>query len=479
MGGGGGGVGWGGGGGVGWGVGHGDGDGDGDGESSGTSGSSGSEMACDANDGQPDPENCVEVPDLFCVAGSCADCRSAAADASCALLSADTGACRDDGRCVQCTTENDDACQGQTPICDGGDNSCRGCVDHDECTAACDLATGECMPDDKIWYVEQMDSGCHDSTATGDAADPFCGIGFAISRIEDDSKGTIIIVDDGDGWEDDLQIDGKRTVAILAEKRATFSAATEEAPAILVEDGATLYLVNAKVRHMASGDDGDPDDEMAIQCRYAAMWLDDVRVQDTEGLGVSSEECNVTIENSRVQECEGGGVRFDGGELSMYNTLISENGDNSINVSTPAIYLNDMEHVEIVYCTVADNEAHDDHEGAVSLDCGPRENRGEIRNSIFVADDGDSLDSEACPNDALEFGFNAVDDDAFDDAPNKGVGDYDPEMFTGNFQLDTNKDDYKQLEDIAHWAHGDPEKDINGTARPQDQAGYPGIDEPA
>ena len=86
-----------------------------------------------------------------------------------ACVDADTTSCMEDyadtpvcepatGECVQCTSDNTEACSADTPACDAG--VCVPCDEHDQCPAsACDMSSGACMSDADVWWVDSSAAG--------------------------------------------------------------------------------------------------------------------------------------------------------------------------------------------------------------------------------------------------------------------------------------------------------------------------------
>ncbi|QQR89403.1 MAG: hypothetical protein IPJ88_14530 [Myxococcales bacterium] len=72
------------------------------------------------------------------------------------------------GNCVECTLDDQNACDGSTPICDSGSNACQGCTDDAECitrfgaSQVCDTSTGEC-------YSTAGDAGVMSDSGVDDA----------------------------------------------------------------------------------------------------------------------------------------------------------------------------------------------------------------------------------------------------------------------------------------------------------------------
>ena len=81
----------------------------------------------------------------------------------------------------------------------------------------------------------------------------------------------------------------------------------------------------------------------------------------------------------------------------------------------------------------------------------------------------------------LMMSYNAMDANNFASGTNKAVGAYNAAFFQSPAQGDMtlSAPPLTPYGDVALWVDGDPELDIEGTARPTDGSlGYAGIDEP-
>ncbi|HEY1818260.1 MAG TPA: choice-of-anchor Q domain-containing protein [Kofleriaceae bacterium] len=85
--------------------------------------------------------------------------------------------CATSGACVACLT--DSMCSGNTPICDGSANACRGCEADTECTSGVCLASnGTCADPASIVYVRDDGNDVGDCTATS----PCLTLSYAFSK---------------------------------------------------------------------------------------------------------------------------------------------------------------------------------------------------------------------------------------------------------------------------------------------------------
>ena len=144
-----------------------------------------------------------ECPDgmPFCVGMVCVTCDATDdPDASCADLDDTTPVCSG-SECVQCSDANDGACEGTTPICDAGTNTCVGCSFHSDCPdSACKIDTGECFDPADVSTVDanNLQSAIDGVAAGGDA---------------------VFMVDGSTDLEHSITIDGNKAIALLRADR--------------------------------------------------------------------------------------------------------------------------------------------------------------------------------------------------------------------------------------------------------------------
>ncbi len=158
-----------------------------------------------------DDDECGTGDELeaFCVDNVCTHCgMTDDPDAACASTYPGTPVCVVD-QCVQCSAQNDSACQDDTPICDDDNNACIGCSDHAQCPdTACDLSTGACIQGDVFHVDGDGMPGQNGITHTSivDAYDALNGDGVIfIHAIAGDVN-----------YQEFLPFDQNRTVAFLA-----------------------------------------------------------------------------------------------------------------------------------------------------------------------------------------------------------------------------------------------------------------------
>jgi hypothetical protein len=166
--------------------------------------------------------------------GSCqpqSECRS---DLDCM---APNGLCdTTKGMCVPCTPANATACVDTTPVC-GGDDRCRACAAHDECSSNACLLDGSCAMERDVAYVAPGGSG---NTCGRDSP---CGTLAAALAI-----GTPVIKMAAGLVKDNqtTTIDG-RAVTIVAEPGAVLSRDGEGVVLEIKNDGADVQISDLEI----------------------------------------------------------------------------------------------------------------------------------------------------------------------------------------------------------------------------------------
>ena len=294
----------------------------------------------------------------FCSAGTCVSCSDLPdPDLACTTESPDTPLCIDQVGCVQCTEARNETCSGTTPICDTALFECVPCTYHDQCTTACNLDTGECMPDDPAVWVRPEAVNCS-PTAAGNFDLPFCTLTQAVDVIVNDNDGIgTIWLDDSVEPHEGVSIPSGATIAIIGPDPAVRPQIDPGSARALdvTEPGARLYVENVLV--------GGGIYEVIVIDGESSVWLDRTEVVGNLGQAID--------------------IRS-GAVVHLRNTIVASNGRNS-NIRAP-IYVSDAE-VHAVYTTVADNGSS----SVDSIEC-VGTNTVEVRNSIVVARDAASID---------------------------------------------------------------------------------------
>ena len=419
-------------------------------------GASTGEPACLAPDGTPD--DACESPTPLCLAGECVGC-DALGDAGCGMVEA------------------------TTPICDLESGACLPCVEHDQCeTGACVLSSGACVAETNRLYVD-ITADC--DTADGTLEAPLCTITSAMNTVESqpgEEPWAIFVAGAALPYAESLSWPSDHPLAIIGPSEGLGVEIQGGDPAVSVAGGGELNLARLVIE---TGPDG-----LGLQCFYAGaptrLGADELFV----GGGVVL-DCDVIARRTRINGggtpnvvsgsllFEDGEVAFNGlriedaavvtlrrslvrgtidvlgGELTAQNVFLAEETGGVI----PPAFLNVTGGgtVDLVYSSVL-TEFTCDGTGPTS-----------IRNSIVVP--------MACPSTSIDFSAVNIGVDQ-----GEGNAQLFPEML-GDVFLPGDLHVFFEapvITELAVWLDGDPETDIDGDLRPNEDGArdYAGADVP-
>lgn len=336
------------------------------------------------------------------------ECVPCSSDEQCADRDVGLPACRADGQCVACTPSNASGCVDSTPVCNAATNECEGCTFHEQCEGtACEIATGACFTDACV--VEVDGDGGADYESIGDAVADGC---------------VVVVRDAAGGYPEEVTIAGGISVAILAADGASPilpGAVGSGQPALEITGGATVYVQGLRING-----------------------------NDMGGVGVEVDAATAYFDRTTVGGNAGGGITFsNAAEGHLRNCFVG--GD----VSDIAAVDVAGSTVEILYSTLGAGFG-----SAAALRCdGPAS--VDVRNSLLVArTDDPEVD---CSTNSLETSATEAD-----------VGDMNTNWFTaggfaaGNFHLSLLAP--AAILTAGEWRTGDPSTDIDGDARPGEDA---------
>ncbi len=369
----------------------------------------------------------------WCVDGACVGC-----DGDGAGTGAEVDPLRPvcaGGACVQCAEGQPEVCANLGLACDAETNSCVPCEAHADCgDAGCNLDTGECLPADKVWWVDG-DNG--NDSSPGTEAQPFEHINMAINAIELGGIGTIHVLGTSTPYVEDVGVVGLRTVALLG-------------------DGGPVVSGNFSYG-------------LQVQTSSTAL-VDGLNVEDVAVIGVYCDGGRLVLDNSVVKHCASIGLQlFDECEATVRNSIIALNGG-ALPVVEPNILVWGST-LEASYLTAVSGLG--DLEGS-TLDC-EGESSVSIRNSILVSAGTDSVE---CPDAVFEY---VVSDDLAANAgpTNESSGSFDVMWFadvdTGDYHL-AGDGSTTPFGGVASLQPDDLLTDIDGDPRPMN--GFVGADEP-
>ncbi|HFE45503.1 MAG TPA: hypothetical protein ENJ18_08415 [Nannocystis exedens] len=367
---------------------------------SSTSGStistSGDPGSCDPNDGLENPD-CPESTPYCSASGVCGDCSVLV---SCADVSANKAVCDlVSGDCVECTTDEDSACGGDTPVCDELVGECMGCTEHAHCPdSACEMKSGKCLDPDKLLYIysDSDNSGnCTEQVGLGGTMDtPYCSVGAAMAHAKENgglSGSTFKIIPGGPLSQAALTLDdsqGPLVLALVADSNPSSAAEFRSSFAVLsLEGDVTLYLNNLDIIS-----DAVISDQPIVSCIGGAeLDISNSRLREGLGPGIRADSCDIKLRSTSVTQNKSEGLELVKGSLWMRNTFITDNGSHP-QWGGGGLSLDKVD-VDIVYSTIVNNKAP---EGADSISCTFVTGAHLVRNSIIAHNPENPNPSVAC-----------------------------------------------------------------------------------
>jgi hypothetical protein len=306
---------------------------------------------CNPNEGMA---GCA-TPQPYCSAeGACIPCDAPGFD--CAALDPDKAACDvESGLCVECISNGD--CDESEPFCDVDTATCNTCTTHEHCPeSACNLETGECLPEDNVIYVEYtptMNNVMYCSDAPGndghDSMMPICRLNIALTRVTPDKAATIKLKQ-GQMPQDQANIvPAGVTLAIVKNGNTPVALARNSTESALsVSGGSHVFVYRIPAFSTTKG-----LTSQLITCDGdSSLWLDRVSVYDGKN-GVFARDCMLHVRRSVVFQNTSGGIDLTTDQtmskLWLENSYVTDNGD------VYGIRAAKNSFLDIVYSTIAAN----------------------------------------------------------------------------------------------------------------------------
>lgn len=448
---------------------------------SSSSGTTAEPTECDPVGGQPSLD-CSDPAKPFCAeAGVCGGCTVLPAEMGCAQLDAGKPFCNpEDGRCVECTAEDDSLCVGNKPACDLDTNACVGCFEHSHCPqSACDLVKRECFPTDKIVHVRlglPGESQCTLNVGEGGTKEnPYCFLQQAIdhAQLEGPTPGWVfkmmkttwtkfhhpyavfkgtqspvsyaLIHEPGDPEAGDRHTRFVDTVSVMT-----------------VGVNVTVFFDNFGIENVNGSEASN-----GLQClENARVFLDDSYIRGARGVNLLSIGCDLDLRRSSVTSGWTEGIQISDGKLHMRNSYVTNNKFFA-DLGGGGIVATNTE-LDILYSTIVGNN-NELMAGGDSIDCRDDNVTGTIRNSVIGRKSMGNNPSIQCNPLKLEVLNSVLDSDEFKTGNFKIDGETILSMFAVNLNSGAFKiiDDEAadQLKDKAVWQQGDPRRDYDGDPR--------------
>ncbi|HUJ58129.1 MAG TPA: choice-of-anchor Q domain-containing protein [Kofleriaceae bacterium] len=243
------------------------------------------------------------------------------------------------GMCVQCTSEQAGACMQDTPVC-GSDDSCRGCLQHDECPSDACLSDGSCAATDEVAYVAAT------GTDGGDCSSPTAPcktLSYALGTSRQVIKLTGAIADS--------PVMIQRTVQIVAEPGAMLTETTN-GPLVTVSGDVTVEIDDLEL-HGASG---AGNAGLTLSGSGPQVKLLRVQVDNSQGAGVVVGAGMLTMARCMVGPMNAGGIDISNASFDIENTFVVMN--NAGPAGSSGVYLNQTTGTQVLqFDTIADNSA--------------------------------------------------------------------------------------------------------------------------
>lgn len=400
---------------------------------------------CEASEACPS-----EAP--ICEAGACLPCDEAQA-LDCAGERPATPVCvAETGQCVQCSNEDASACGGELPIC--VEQVCAPCRLHADCPASgCNMETGACMPEDRVWYVD------YDVVESGDGSEgaPFKTITEAIGMIGIGEQGTIVIQTLLE-HPDQIDITDFREVALVDDTVASTIVSSDAWAQIEMNFNAKLFIDSFLLRSPSG---------KVVDCNTSKIWMRNMRMRaGTDAF--AGHDCEYYVETSAIETGRWAFLLDGDDRLELTNSFVEGANDHD------AIVLSSSgARVKILDSTIGAG-----YFDVSAVQCTQSTGFGSsIRNSLIVSL-SNTLEIVDCPD--LEITDSTLETPLAD---NLSLGGVQLNWFEDYFEADFHLTDAAPptLAGAGVWRDGDPRFDIDGDARPSIDGApdYAGADRPS
>ncbi len=397
----------------------------------------------------------------YCIDGTCVGCT--APGLNCADVDPMKPACHEiSGLCVECQTHSD-CLNAYKPVCDTDTGTCKPCTSHDECEAtACDLETGECLPESCVYYVDLTKGGntpCAEYNDGKTKEQPICSLQKAATLLQPGKPCTIKVKAGSQVQTLPIVVaPGDITVAIVHYGNVIPTLQAPTATAITVQSGNRVYM------HRIAITNSVPTSNPAIECDDAILWLDNQRIYNTK-TAVHANECRVHVRRSVIFGHTFGGLDIQGNDGNKAQLWLENTYITAMNSSIfGAIRLFGAAKADLLYSTIALVKS-----AVPTIECvGGFTGTIKIRNSAIIG--AAPLYGVACVPKLTR----TTSHESNEGSQAELSGTF-SDFFGGQYQAKING----TLLDVAQWLPGDPELDQDGTLRPRLMGpDYAGADRP-
>lgn len=439
--------------------------------SGGSSGSTGTAPECEG-ELAIDPACPEENP--ICFEGACSSCTNAGGDEACASATPERPMCSDPSQtCLACLPQRQDACA--EGVC-GPSFECQGCLEHSDCSIACDLEARTCFEELFEVWVDEEECNAAAPERMGTEEDPACtvieGLGVAAAQ---NALHVALHLAGGDGvlYEEIIDLDVEQaddleTLVVLGTDRPRVRGLNN------TDNDVRLMVHDLEV-------EGDGETFGAICQGVSSIWLDDVTITGAVDGVVASRCRKLRLRRALIHKNSGDGLRSTDTNVRVESSIIVRNGLATDGSETVGVELNGGK-VELLYSTIAANIGgrSSGTMSGVNLFCIEGTNVSG-RNNVIVSE---PLGSIRCPSihGSLSNSFIDTDHPSLNAAGNVVVDTYNSAWFKAVGESDFHIRDGQTtpFAGVAVRASGDPVRDFDGVVRITEpgKADFAGADQP-
>jgi hypothetical protein len=221
------------------------------------------------------------------------------------------GVCElDEQECVQCAPGETAACQGMTPVCNAN-FTCEACNAPADCASGVCLATGACVAETDIAYIDSQTTTGTDCTKLAPCKTIQSGLAATTAgapRPYLKLKGAF-----------DEAVVINRNVTLLAEPGTSLTRGTD-GPIVSVTGTSVVEINDLLITE--SNRDGDPG---VITSDTSELTLKRVTISKSEGNGISCAGKSLTLSDSIVRDSKHSGIACTAGNLNVSSSTIDGN----------------------------------------------------------------------------------------------------------------------------------------------------------
>lgn len=434
----------------------------------GSSSSGGPAAECEEHLAQ-DP-SCPKEESI-CFEGSCSTCVEAGGNDACRAVDAARPICTSFAEtCIGCLPQDPQSCE-QGSVC-GRDFECKPCLEHEDCTTACDLQSNTCIESPTELWIDNVACAAEAEARAGSEDDPACTLQEALKLAAGADSAVFHLIGGSDRSRYEvLDLDTS------PEDIGTLVLLGSDFPELM-----GLNNTDQSVRLMAKDLEivGDGQTFGVICQGVSEIWLDDTVIRNAKDGFVASRCRRARLRRVQILDNSGDGLRALDSNLRVESSIIARNGSEEDGAETVGVELEGGITV-LRYTTIAANvggRPSADKSG-VNLFC---ITNAEVsgRNNVIVSE---PLGSIRCPSieDSLTNSFIDTDTDGLRRS-NVVTTDYTASWFenVGDLDFRIRFGGTSPFAGVAIRTEGDPVRDIDGVVRLTEpgEPDFAGADQP-